>query len=66
MLETQVSLSDQEIGIILNLLKQEQDELPREMRHTRSAEYHTELHDRQALIRALIGRLEKSAITPAA
>lgn len=66
MLETQISLSEQEMGIILNLLKQEQDELPVEMRHTRSAEYHTELQDRQSLIRSLIGRLEQRSVNPAA
>ena len=59
MLQTQIALSEQEIEVILNLLKQERDQLPVEARHTRSAEYRTELRGRQKLIGSLIGRLEK-------
>ena len=66
MLQTQISLSEQEIGIVLSLLKQERDELPVEVHHTRSAEYRSELHSRQELINSLIGRLEKGLAPQAA
>jgi hypothetical protein len=65
MVETQISLSEQELGLILSLLKQEQDELPSEMHHTHSSGYRAELHDRQALVKALVGRLEQHLTTPA-
>lgn len=60
MLQTQISLSEEELGIILSLLKQERDELPVEVHHTSSAKYRGELHVRQTLVNTLIGRLEKS------
>lgn len=61
MVQTQISLSEKEVGIILELLRQEQHELPVEMRHTRSSDYHDELHERQGLINTLVARLEKES-----
>lgn len=66
MLETQVSLSEKEIGVLLDLLREEQHELPVEIRHTRSSGYHTELLARQTLINSLVERLEKELQSPAA
>lgn len=66
MLETPINLSEQELGFILSLLRQERDELPVEVRHTSSAEYRSELHSRQTLVNTLIDRLEKDLAAPAA
>ena len=65
MVETQINLSEQEIGIILDVLKQEQHELPVEVHHTHSSDYRGELRDRQKLVSALIRRLEQRAVAPA-
>jgi hypothetical protein len=53
----QMTLSDAELELILNLVERERSELPVEIRHTRTAKVREELHARREVVRVLLERL---------
>lgn len=54
----QPTLTDQEWMLVLDLLHQEQDELPVERRHSDSAAYSNMLDQRRGMVDDLIRRLQ--------
>ncbi len=59
-MEHQPPLSDAEWALIVELLQQELDELPAEIRHTRTSSYRDELHQRRDMVVQLLERLRAS------
>lgn len=55
-------LSDAEWALVIELLEQEQHELPVEIRHTRSSSYSEDLHRRLEMVRQLLDRLRPSKV----
>ena len=50
-------LSDEELGLILQLLEREQNDLPSEIHHTDSSLVRAELQGRLELVRKMLERL---------
>lgn len=55
------TLSDEEWNLIRELLERELEELPVEIRHTRSARLREDLTRRRDLVRGLLARLPSAA-----
>lgn len=55
-------LSEAEWALVSDLLKQERDELPAELHHCRSAEYHDALRSRQDMVNDLLARLRVETV----
>ncbi len=58
----QPRLSEAEWTLLMQLLEQEEHELPAEIRHTRTQEVKDELHQRLEMVRQLRERLRTVAI----
>jgi hypothetical protein len=56
-MEHQPKLSDAEWALVVELLQRELEELPAEIRHTRTASYRDDLHQRRQMIVRLLDRL---------
>ncbi len=54
----QLKLSSAEWELIVELLQREHDDLPVEIHHCRVASYREELRRRQALVQALLDRMQ--------
>jgi hypothetical protein len=54
----QLNLSPAEWELIVELLQREHDDLPVEIHHCRVASYREELRRRQALVQALLDRMQ--------
>jgi len=59
--DIQLVVSEKEMGLLLDLLRQEQQELPSELRHTTRAEYAAGLRERRATVDGLIDRLQAAS-----
>lgn len=59
----QPNLSEQEWELIVQLLQQEQAELPVEIHHSRNQEFRDELRQRLNLVRHLLDRLQMETAT---
>ncbi len=55
------NLSEAERALLLELLENEHNELPVEIRHTRNSSMRGELHDRAKLVQGLIDRMRMPA-----
>ena len=53
----QPMLSAEEWALVIELLKQEHDDLPGELHHTSAASYREDLRRREELVKNLLGRL---------
>lgn len=62
MLTTQPMLSEQEWGLIMQLLEHEHQDLPVERRHTDSRSYADALDERKMMIDDLIQRLRNQGV----
>ncbi len=58
----QPRLSEAEWTLLMQLLEQEEHELPAEIRHTRTQEVKDELHQRLEMVRQLRERLRTVAV----
>jgi hypothetical protein len=54
----QLKLSPAEWELLVELLQREHNDLPVEIHHCRVAAYREELHRRQALVQALLDRMQ--------
>lgn len=57
-----LKLSEAEWGLVLDLLERERNDLPVEIRHTRSSSVRAELQDRAEMVRSLLSRLRTPAM----
>jgi hypothetical protein len=55
-------LSEEEWGLIVELLERERSELPVEIHHTRSSSVRTELQHRADIVRELLSRLRSRSM----
>jgi hypothetical protein len=53
----QPKLSEAEWALVIDLLRQENDQLPIEIHHTRSSAFRDELHRRRQMVENLLERL---------
>ena len=58
---TTYNLSEAERALLLDLLENEHNDLPVEIRHTRNSIMREELHDRAKLVQDLIDRMRMPA-----
>ncbi len=56
-MQSELTLSDRERELLLELLRAERTDLPSEIRHSRTATYHDDLRERLQLVDSLIERL---------
>lgn len=57
-MKKELTLSDQEWELVLELLRRERGEIPAEIRHTDSREYRHALQAREAMMDNLIARIK--------
>lgn len=57
-----LSLSQAELALIVELLEREQDELPSEIHHTDRREYHEKLQERLKRVDLLLERLRAAPV----
>ncbi len=62
MLNEQPKLSEAEWALLIDLLRQERDQLPAEIHHTRSAAFRDELQHRRRMVESLLERLASPAV----
>lgn len=60
-----LDLTDQERQLLLQLLLEELEDLPPEIRHTDDRNYRTELRSRREMLRHLVEQLEAEPATKA-
>lgn len=58
----QAELSEKQLAVMLELLREERRELPMEIRHTDSMRYHDELQARLKVVDELIEKLEQAPV----
>jgi hypothetical protein len=56
-MDAEMSFSEEELSLLVELLEHEDRELPSEIRHTRLTNYRDALHQRHDLVRRLLDRL---------
>jgi hypothetical protein len=61
-MENQPRLSDAEWALVIEMLERERDELPVEIRHTRSSTMRNDLHRRAEIVQELLHRLEQTPV----
>lgn len=59
-MKDQPMLSEDEWALVIELLRQEREELPAEIRHTRTSSVRADLHERRDLIDRLLDKLHKA------
>jgi hypothetical protein len=62
--QQQPALTGNEWGLVVELLERENDELPVEIHHTEAPKMRDDLHERAALVKNLLERLNRSFPEP--